>query len=215
MKDTYQHKGKRRQLVDLLRRQGISDLTVLKAMETIPRHWFMPETFIDDAYENKAMPIGKNQTISQPYTVAYQTMLLQVQARQKVLEVGTGSGYQAAILSALGARVFTLERQPELFQLVKKRLKNLGFAGIRVYLRDGFEGLKEQAPFDRIIVTAGAKEVPEKLLSQLKINGIMVIPVGKGNTQVMLRITRISESEYKQESFENFRFVPFLPGIAE
>ncbi|MCB0569737.1 MAG: protein-L-isoaspartate(D-aspartate) O-methyltransferase [Phaeodactylibacter sp.] len=202
----------RRQLIGLLRKKGITDEKVLEAMETLPRHFFLDKAFEERAYEDKPFPIGNEQTISQPYTVAYQTALLRVQKRDKVLEVGTGSGYQAAVLALLGARVYTVERQEALYLRAKKLLKGLGLGNVRCYLRDGSKGLPEFAPFDRIIVTAGAKEVPEALLEQLATGGMLVIPVGDP-VQRMHCITRVSDTEYQDEKLAAFRFVPFLKGL--
>jgi len=195
-----------------VRRKGIQDQNVLKAMEELPRHLFLDTAFAEKAYEDQALPIGNEQTISQPYTVAFMTEALQIKKRDKVLEIGTGSGYQAAILSLLGARVFTVERQEALYLKTKELLKSLGFGMIRVFLRDGHKGLAEFAPFDKIIVTAGASEVPDALLKQLKIGGQLVIPVGVKD-QEMILITKKSASEYQQEKLGAFRFVPFLSGI--
>ncbi len=202
----------RRLLIDLLREKGIFDEAVLAAMNAMPRHFFLDKAFEEWAYEDKAFPIGNKQTISQPYTVAYQTILLEVNKRDKVLEVGTGSGYQSAILASLGARVFTIERQEILFHKAKKLLAGLGLGNVRCYFRDGYKGLAEFAPFDRIIVTAGAPEIPKLLLEQLKIGGLMVIPVGAGKVQQMMRITRVATTEFREETFDKFRFVPFLKG---
>lgn len=202
----------RRQLVEKIRAKGIHDERVLMAMEALPRHLFMDKAFEEWAYEDKAFPIGSDQTISQPYTVAYMTALLKVRKRHKVLEIGTGSGYQAALLALLGGRVYTVERQEELYQRTKALLKKLGIEGVRCFFRDGTKGLPEHAPFDRIIVTAGAPEIPDALLDQLRTGGIMVIPVGTEN-QKMYRIRRTGESEYEEEVFARFRFVPFLSGV--
>lgn len=210
--DTYRHKGLRRRLVETLRKKGIIDERVLAAIGLIPRHFFLDKAFEEHAYEDKAFPIGNEQTISQPYTVAFQTQLLEVKKREKVLEIGTGSGYQATILGSLGARVYTVERQEALYVKTKELLKIFQMRNIRCYLRDGTMGLPEFAPFDKIIVTAGATEVPEALRLQMKIGGIMVIPVGE-NEQVMYRIYRISEHEWAEENRGDFRFVPFLGGI--
>ncbi len=211
-KDTYRHKGLRKKLVETIRAKGIKDEKVLSAINSLPRHFFMEKAFEEWAYVDKAFPIGSDQTISQPYTVAFQTELLQIKKRDKVLEVGTGSGYQAAILALLGARVHTIERQEELFHKTNELLGMLEVGNIRTYFRDGYKGLPEFAPFDKMIVTAGAKEIPEALKNQLKIGGVLVIPVGDDNVQKMYRITRISEKEFKKEEFANFRFVPFLKG---
>ena len=209
--DSYRHKGLRRKLVDSLRKKGIADERVLAAIDAVPRHFFLDSAFADLAYADKALPIEREQTISQPFTVAFQTQLLQVQKRDRVLEIGTGSGYQAAILGKMEARVFTVERQEALYQEAKKRLADFGFANVRCYFRDGTKGLREFAPYDKIIVTAGAAEVPQPLLEQLKIGGSLVIPVGL-RSQKMLRITKKSETEYQEEDFGDFRFVPFISG---
>ena len=212
LQDTYRHKGMRKRMVEALRRRGITDEAVLAAMASLPRHYFLDKAFEEHAYEDKPFPIGNEQTISQPFTVAYQTVLLNIQNRDKVLEIGTGSGYQAAVLAILGAKVFTVERQELLFQGTKKLLDEMGFHTIHCLLRDGSKGLKEHAPFHKIIVTAGAPVVPEPLKQQLAIGGILVIPVGD-EVQKMMKITRLSETEYKQEVLDSFRFVPFLEGI--
>ncbi len=202
----------RRRLIAALRERGGLDEQVLNAMAQLPRHYFLDKAFEEHAYDDKAFPIGQEQTISQPYTVAYQTTLLQVQKRSKVLEVGTGSGYQAAVLALLGARVYTVERQEALYLRARDLLERLQVGNIRCFLRDGYKGLQEYAPFDRIMVTAGATQVPDALLQQLAINGRLVIPVGE-TVQRMYRITRLSEADYHEEAFDNFRFVPFLEGI--
>jgi len=212
MKDSYRHKGMRRRLIDTLRRKGITDERVLAAMGIIPRHFFLDKAFEEHAYEDKAFPIGNEQTISQPYTVAFQSQLLDVKKREKILEIGTGSGYQATILGSLGARVYTVERQEALYLKTKELLKIFQMRNIRCYLRDGTKGLPEFAPFDKIIVTAGAAEVPEALRLQMKIGGILVIPVGE-KEQIMYRIRRVSEHEWVEEGRGDFRFVPFLGGI--
>jgi protein-L-isoaspartate(D-aspartate) O-methyltransferase len=212
VKDTYRHKGLRRKLVAELREKGIRDERVLEAMGALPRHFFLDKAFEEWAYKDSAFPIGNEQTISQPYTVAYQTILLDVQKREKVLEVGTGSGYQAAILALLGARVYTVERQELLYKRAKALLEKLKLGNIRCFYRDGSNGLPDHAPFHKIIVTAAAAEAPEALLKQLRIDGAMVIPIGSETVQHMCRITRLSESEYQTEKFHQFRFVPFLEG---
>ena len=213
MHDSYRHKGLRRQLIEELRAKGIDDERVLEAMMTLPRHFFLEKAFEEWAYTDKAFPIGNEQTISQPFTVAYMTRLLDVQQRQKVLEIGTGSGYQAAILSLLGARVYTVERQEELYLKTKNFLKELRLPHIRCFFRDGSDGLPEFEPYDRIIVTAAAPSVPEALKAQLAIGGILVIPVGGEEGQRMFKITRLSETVFKEQAFEKFRFVPFLSGV--
>jgi protein-L-isoaspartate(D-aspartate) O-methyltransferase len=213
MRDSYRHKGLRRQLIDELRVKGIHNEQVLDAMMALPRHFFLEKAFEEWAYSDKAFPIGNEQTISQPFTVAYMTGLLDIENKQKILEIGTGSGYQAGILSLMGARVYTIERQEELYEQTKKLLKTLGLPNIRCFFRDGTEGLPEFAPYDRIIVTAAAPSVPEALKMQLTKGGIMVIPVGGEDGQRMFKITRVSETEFDEQAFERFRFVPFLSGV--
>lgn len=211
VKDTYRHKGLRKKLVEEIREKGITNKRILKVMEALPRHFFLDKAFEEWAYVDKAFPIGNDQTISQPYTVAFQTQLLDPQKREKILEIGTGSGYQAAILAMLGARVYTIERQELLYQRAQKLLDQLQVGNIRCFYRDGFKGLAEFAPFDKIIVTAGATEIPEKLVEQLKVGGIMVIPVGE-EAQKMLKITKVAEDKIEIEERGFFRFVPFLKG---
>ena len=211
-KDTYQHKGLRRKLVETVRSKGIKNERILQAMYALPRHFFLEKAFEEWAYQDKAFPIGNEQTISQPFTVAYQTELLEVKKRDKVLEIGTGSGYQAAILALLGARVYTIERQEALFYKAKELLDRLEVGNIRTFFRDGYKGLPEYAPFDKILVTAGATTIPQALTEQLKTGGFLVIPVGS-EVQKMIRITRLSEEEYRKEEFADFRFVPFLKGV--
>ena len=210
--DDYLHLGHRRRLVSTLRTKGITDEQVLQAISKVPRHWFVEQPFEAKAYEDRALPIAASQTISQPYTVAYQTSLLRPAPRLKVLEIGTGSGYQAAVLGKLGMRVFTLERQEQLYAKTRSMLAANRFGSIRCFLRDGYRGLPVYGPYDRILVTAGAPEVPLKLLEQLTIGGILVIPVGVGK-QEMLRITRTSEDAFETERMGPFRFVPFAEGI--
>jgi protein-L-isoaspartate(D-aspartate) O-methyltransferase len=211
LKDSYLLQGMRRKLIEELRQKGIRDERVLTAMEALPRHYFLDPGFEEWAYQDQAFPIGSEQTISQPYTVAYMTELLEVRKRDKVLEIGTGSGYQAAILALMGGRVFTVERHKALYEKARSLLHELGFERIRTFFRDGSKGLPEFAPFDRIIVTAGAAQVPEALLQQLALGGILVIPIGEDG-QTMYKITRVSESEYQEEAKGLFRFVPFLSG---
>lgn len=212
MKDTFLHQGMRKKLIETLRKKGIQDEKILVAMAELPRHYFIDTAFAKWAYTDKAFPIGNEQTISQPYTVAIQTQLLDVKPKEKVLEIGTGSGYQAGILALLGARVFTIERQEALHLKAKKLLEKLEVGNVRCYFKDGFKGLPEFAPFDKIIVTAGATSPPEKLLEQLKINGKMVIPVGQ-ESQKMLVITRTTETDFESRNHGDFKFVPFLPGV--
>lgn len=213
MTDSYQHQAQRRELLTTLREKGIRDEQVLEAIGQLPRHFFLEKAFVEWAYQDKPFPIGCEQTISQPYTVAFQTSLLEVEKRQKVLEIGTGSGYQSAILALMGARVFTIERHRPLYLKAKKTLRSLGLEGVRCYHRDGYKGLPELAPFDRILVTAGAPKVPQALKEQLTIGGYLVIPVGEEG-QRMLRIIRHSEDHWETEDHGPFRFVPFLPGTA-
>lgn len=209
MKDTFKHKGLRQQLVKVLIDKGIKDDTVLNAIGNIPRHLFMDSGFLDHAYQDKAFPIAADQTISQPYTVAFQTELLQVKKGDKILEIGTGSGYQAAVLCVLKAKVYSIERQQELFKKTSKFLPKLGYRAKKLIFGDGYKGLPEEAPFDSIIVTAGAPFVPKPLLSQLKVGGRLVIPVGD-EVQVMTLIIRKGPKEFEKHEFGDFRFVPLL-----
>src|SRR5688572_14132831 len=210
--DTYRHKGLRKQLVDTLKQKGITDERVLKAINNIPRHYFLDSAFDKVAYEDRAFPIAEAQTISQPYTVAYQTQLLELKQYEKVLEIGTGSGYQAIVLAELGAQVFTIERQKKLFEHHRNFILRSKYPSIKYFFGDGFEGLPTFAPFDKVIITAAAPFIPPKLVEQLKTGGKMVIPVGEGNVQRMLRLTKLADGSYTEESFENFSFVPMLIG---
>lgn len=212
MEDSNRHKGMRKRLAENLYDKGIRDEKVLGAIQAIPRHFFLDKAFEEHAYEDKAFPIDEHQTISQPYTVAYQTELLQIKKREKVLEIGTGSGYQSSVLAVLGARLYTIERHEQLYKKAKKMFELLGLLGIRSYFGDGYKGLGEFAPFDKIIVTAGAQEIPKDLLKQLKIGGMLVIPVGNNQQQRMLKITRTGSTDYQREEYDNFRFVPLLKG---
>jgi protein-L-isoaspartate(D-aspartate) O-methyltransferase len=207
--DNYRERGARKKLVGLLKEKGISDERVLAAMEKVPRHYFFDQTFWTQAYKDIAFPIGDGQTISQPYTVAYQTELLHIKRGEKVLEIGTGSGYQTCILLELGANVYTIERQENLFKRTKHVLPQIGYPA-HFFCGDGSKGIPEHAPFDKIIVTAGAPIVPEILLKQLKIGGILVIPVGDEKAQKMLTILRISETDYEKIELDTFRFVPLI-----
>ena len=209
MKDTFKHQGLRQKLVDILIAKGITDKNVLAAINTIPRHLFMDSSFLDHAYQDKAFPIAADQTISQPYTVAFQSELLQVKPKDKILEIGTGSGYQTAVLCKLGATVYSIERQLELFKKTSKFLPKLGFRAKQLIFGDGYKGLKTEAPFKGIIVTAGAPFVPKPLLSQLAIGGRLVIPVGD-EVQTMTLFIRKSEKEFEKHEFGEFRFVPLL-----
>lgn len=211
-KDTYRHKGLRKKLIATLRQKGIHDEKILSAFDQIPRHYFLPESALaEQLYEDKAFPIDCEQTISQPYTVARQTELLEVKKGDKILEIGTGSGYQAAVLHFLGARVYSIERHEKLFLKTTKFLASIGFGGVRTFHGDGMKGLPSRAPFDKIIVTAGARQIPKALLEQLKIGGIMVIPVGD-QVQEMLKIVRHDETSFKSTKYGNYRFVPLLGG---
>lgn len=209
MKDTYRQQGKRQQLVETVRGKGIKSEKVLDALNNVPRHLFMDSGFEDHAYQDKAFPIAAGQTISQPYTVAFQTELLDLKKGDKVLEIGTGSGYQTAVLCELGAKVYGIERQQELYKKTKKFLDQIGYRPKFLAFGDGYKGLPEYAPFDKIIVTAGAPKVPKTLMEQLKIGGRLVIPVGK-ISQTMTLLIRKSEKEFEKKEFGEFRFVPLL-----
>jgi protein-L-isoaspartate(D-aspartate) O-methyltransferase len=210
--DTYRHKGLRKKLVDHLKEKGITDERVLDAILQLPRHYFLDSAFDDKAYEDKAFPIAVGQTISQPYTVAYQSQLLEIKPFDKVLEIGTGSAYQACVLAEMGAQVFTIERQKALFDQNKGFSYLKKYPNIKFFYGDGFEGLPTFAPFDKVIITAAAPFIPEKLIAQLKTGGYMVIPVGEGKVQRMLRLTKKSDGSYSEEVFDNFSFVPMLGG---
>jgi len=209
IKDTYRHKGLRRQLVELLKTKGIKNETVLKAIEVVPRHLFFDNAFIERAYEDIAFPIGAGQTISRPHTVAFQSELLELKKGEKVLEVGTGSGYQTSVLIEMGAKVFSIERQKELFDKAKLFLPSLNYNTAKLFYGDGYKGLPVYAPYDKIIVTAGAPMIPDDLLSQLKIGGIMVIPCGD-KVQIMTRIIKIKEKQFEKTEYGEFKFVPLL-----
>ena len=213
MIDSYKHKGLRKQLVDIIREKGITDCNVLAAIGKVPRHFFFDSSFLKYAYEDKAFPIGAGQTISQPYTVAFQSQLLMLTRGQKVLEVGTGSGYQACILAEIGAKVFSIERQKSLYDKAVQFLPSLGYR-IKLFFGDGYKGLPAYAPFDKIIVTAGAPFIPDALMDQLKPGGILVIPVGSEDVQEMTTITRISEKDFQKREHGKFRFVPLLENKA-
>ena len=209
MEDSIKNQGLRRHLVELLKSKGIDSKSVLKAVGSVPRQYFMDQSLINFSYEDHAYPISSNQTISQPFTVAFQTQLLEIEADNKILEIGTGSGYQTAILLELSSQIYTIERQQKLFKKTQRLFKSLGLRPKKIIFCDGILGLADDAPFDRILVTAGASQVPKNLLDQLKIGGKLVIPVGL-KEQEMLRFTRISEKEFNKESFGKFRFVPLL-----
>jgi len=210
--DTYRHKGLRKQLIDLLRNNGITDENVLAAMNNIPRHFFMDSALDNIAYEDRAFPISEGQTISQPYTVAFQTQLLQVKPGEKILEIGTGSMYQATVLAEMGAKVFTIERQKGLFEKTKQYIFKTKYPFLKFFYGDGFEGLPTFAPFDKVIITAGAPFIPPKLVQQMKPGAFMIIPVNEGEHQRMLRITKSVDGDYLEEAFHNFSFVPMLTG---
>jgi len=209
LKDTLKHRGMRNKLADTLIKKGISDKNTLDAIRTIPRHLFMDSSFEGHAYQDKAFPIAADQTISQPYTVAFQTQLLEVKPGQKILEIGTGSGYQTAVLLQLKAKVYTIERQLELFKKTKIFFSKLGYRPKKKIFGDGYKGLPEEAPFDGIVVTAGVPEVPRALMSQLKVGGRLVIPIGTDD-QIMTLYIRKSEKEFEKKEYGSFRFVPLL-----
>jgi len=212
--DSFRHKGLRNRLVQEIQKKGISNPKVLDAIGKVPRHLFMDSSFIQMAYKDQAFPIGHGQTISQPYTVAVQTSLLEIEPGDNVMEIGTGSGYQAAVLCEMGASVFSVERQERLFQKTSKLLPSIGYKEIRLFLGDGNEGLPASAPFDKIIVTAGISDIPSNLFVQLKLGGLMVIPLGE-RSQTMTRIKRLNEDDFEKETFGEFAFVPMLKGIAK
>jgi protein-L-isoaspartate(D-aspartate) O-methyltransferase len=212
LSDSYRHKGLRKQLVELIRSKGISDERVLQAILDIPRHYFIDSAFDKTAYEDRAFPIAEGQTISQPYTVAYQSQLLEVKPHDKILEVGTGSGYQACVLAKMGAQVYTIERQKQIYDQNKLFTYLRNFPAVRYFYGDGYQGLPTYALFDRIIVTAAAPVIPDKLLEQLKPGGIMVIPVGEGKVQQMTRIQKDASGKILKETFDDFSFVPMLQG---
>lgn len=210
--DTYRHKGLRKKLIEILRDKGITDESVLTAMNNIPRHFFLDSAFDEIAYEDRAFPISEGQTISQPYTVAYQTQLLQVKPYDKILEIGTGSIYQATVLAEMGAKVFTIERQKALFDKTRQYIFKNKYPNLKFFYGDGYEGLPTYAPFDKVIITAAAPFIPPKLIEQLKAGGKMIIPVDEGELQRMLRITKNADGSVSEEAFEHFSFVPMLTG---
>ena len=210
--DTYRHKGLRKKLVDTIKSKGITDERVLNAINNVPRHFFLDSAFDELAYEDRAFPIAEGQTISQPYTVAYQSQLLELKPFLKVLEIGTGSAYQAVVLAEMGAQVYTIERQKKLFDGNKTFDFLKKYRSIKFFYGDGYEGLPTYAPFDRVLITAAAPDIPQKLVDQLKPGGMMVIPVGMGDVQRMMRITKLDTGALKEEVFDNFSFVPMLGG---
>ncbi|GAC1388072.1 MAG: protein-L-isoaspartate(D-aspartate) O-methyltransferase [Ginsengibacter sp.] len=210
--DTYRHKGLRKKLVDTIRDKGITDEKILAAVMNLPRHYFLDTALDQIAYEDRAFPIAEGQTISQPFTVAFQTQLLQVKPHEKILEIGTGSIYQASILAELGANVYTIERQKKLFELNKHFIFKSKYNNIKFFYGDGYEGLPTYAPFDKIIITAAAPFIPPKLIEQMKTGGFMVIPLDHGEGQRMMRITKKEDGSLAEELFQNFSFVPMLQG---
>lgn len=211
MTDTFEAQGKRKKLIEELRKKGIVDEDVLLAMDRVPRHLFMDPAFLTHAYVDKAFPISSGQTISQPYTVAFQSSLLKVERRDKILEIGTGSGYQAAILAEMGAKVYTIERFRELFLKAQQILTDLGYS-VHFFYGDGYEGKPQYGPFDGIIITAAAPEIPQALLEQLKPGGRLIVPVGRSDYQVMTVVERTGDDTYEHSEHGNFSFVPMLKG---
>lgn len=210
--DTLRHQGLRKRMVEGIRIKGVKDERVLAAIGNVPRHMFMDSSFIQFAYKDQAFPIGAGQTISQPFTVAIQTQLLQIERYDKILEVGTGSGYQAAVLLEMGATVYTIERQRELYLKTQQILPQIGY-NPKFFYGDGYKGLPTYGPFDKIIVTAGAPAIPEELLTQLKVGGRMVIPMGPREKQTMYVLVKTSDTEFYKESHGTFMFVPMLKGV--
>lgn len=213
--DSYRHKGLRKKLVQGIQAKGITDERVLDAILEVPRHFFLDSAFDEVAYEDRAFPIGEGQTISQPYTVAYQSQLLELKPFMKVLEIGTGSAYQAVVLAEMGAQVYSIERQKKLFEANKQFPLLKKYTGIKLFYGDGFEGLPTFAPFDRVLITAAAPAIPPKLIQQLKPGGMMVIPLGAGEVQQMLRITKLENGALQEEVFDHFSFVPMLWGRSQ
>ncbi len=209
MIDDYRHKGMRKKLVDSIREKGIKDENVLESIQAIPRHFFLDSSFTEIAYQDKPFPIGSGQTISQPYTVAFQSELMEIKKGDKVLEIGTGSGYQACVLLEMGAKVYSIERHRSLYLKTKSLLSSMGYYP-KLFYGDGYEGLPAYAPFDKILVTAGAPFIPNALLQQLKEGGFMVIPLGKGDNQVMTKIIKLTDNDFQKIEYGNFRFVPLL-----
>ncbi|KZE83813.1 MAG: protein-L-isoaspartate(D-aspartate) O-methyltransferase [Myroides sp.] len=209
MRDSAKHQGLRNQLVEVLKQKGIVDSNVLDAIKRVPRHLFLDSSFEDFAYQDKAFPIGAGQTISHPYTVAFQSQLLQVKKEDKILEIGTGSGYQTAVLVAMGARVYSIERQNELYKKTSALLPRLGIRPKLMTFGDGYKGLPNYAPFDAIIVTAGAPFIPQALLGQIKIGGRLIIPIGD-EVQIMTELIRINEKQFEKHEHGDFKFVPML-----
>lgn len=209
MIDSHRHKGLRNKLAATLKERGITDQAVLQAIESVPRHFFLDTSFVEIAYEDRAFPIGAGQTISHPYTVAFQTQLLELKKGEKVLEIGTGSGYQTSVLVQMGMKVFTIERQKSLYDKTKRLLTEMGYAP-KFFYGDGYLGLPTFAPFDKILVTAGAPLIPRPLMDQLKVGGILVVPVGEGASQVMTLLKKKATNEFVKKEFGEFKFVPLL-----
>lgn len=209
MQDSFKYKGMRRKLINELREKGISDENILNAFDVIPRHYFLDNAFAEQAYSNMAFQIGAGQTISHPYTVAFQTQLLDIKRGEKILEIGTGSGFQTCVLCEMGAKVFSIERHKSLHLKAKNIISHLKYTA-RLSFGDGYKGLPSFAPFDKVIITCGAPNIPQDLIDQMKIGGIMIIPIGEGKDQQMLRVTKVSETEISQEEFGVFSFVPML-----
>ena len=214
MIDGYIHKGMRRQLIDELKEKGISNMAILEAFDKVPRHFFLDSSFTNQAYSNMAFQIGAGQTISHPFTVAFQTELLELERGHRVLEIGTGSGFQTAILCALGARVVSIERQKELYIKAKPMIEKLGYSP-NLFYGDGYKGKASYAPYDSILVTCGAPFIPEELKSQLKVGGRLVIPIGEGKKQIMTRLIKLGEDKWKTETYGDFSFVPMLTKTAK
>jgi protein-L-isoaspartate(D-aspartate) O-methyltransferase len=214
MEDSYRHKGMRRKLIEELEGRGIQDKNVLDAFDKVPRHFFLDLAFTNQAYSNVAFQIGAGQTISHPYTVAFQSELLDVSRGDKVLEIGTGSGFQTSVLAAMAAKVYSIERQKELFLKAKRKIHELGY-NPKLFYGDGYKGQPSYAPYDRILVTCGAPYLPEELMSQLKDGGILVIPIGEGDSQIMTRYIKVSQDEIKKDTFGDFSFVPMLEKTAK
>jgi protein-L-isoaspartate(D-aspartate) O-methyltransferase len=213
MVDTYRHKGMRQKLADSIGKKGITDERILEAINTIPRHLFLDSSFLEYAYDDKPFPIGSGQTISQPFTVAFQTQLLDIKKGHKVLEIGTGSGYQACVLEEMGAKVFSVERQKKLFIKTKAFLHELGYKA-KLFYGDGNRGVEAFAPYDRILITAAAPDIANALIDQLKPGGILVVPLGKGSVQSMMKVTKHKDGKITSENFGDFRFVPLLKNKA-
>lgn len=214
MLDSYRHKGMRKKLVDSIAKKGITDQRILDAVNAIPRHAFLDSSFLEFAYEDKPFPIGSGQTISQPYTVAFQTQLLDIKKGEKVLEVGTGSGYQACILAEMEVKMFTIERQRKLYQKTKEFLATIGYRQVKCFYGDGYKGVPAFAPFDKILITAAAPTIPDELLNQLKPGGLLVVPLGSGDVQTMIKMTKQVDGSITEEQFGAFRFVPLLKNKA-